>query len=581
VRRAAAAGALLGLAGALLPACAGAPPQIITLNPARGSTSITADAPIRVVFDHQVDHGSVASRFHVDPALPGCELQRAFTAPAGAPCRVTWVPGSSAFVLEHRGAIFRPSTKYTFSIDSGVRDPAGVENSLDHHWDVTSAPAPQLLSTSPTDGATDVPVDSPVVISFNDLMDAAATAAAIHLSPAVAGTRVVANRRDHGRFLVLPGRLLDPQTAYTVSVGTGARDEHLQPLQKEAQLRFRTGGLSRGEHALVLAGLRGEAASVVLLTGLGALADGEPAPATTVLSAPRCAAPSCGAVPHGGAETAYLEATASPDGRRLAVVEHDETVAGAPPDLHIVDLAGGLDTDVMSGASHPGWSPDGRWLAYGTAQGVHLLDPVADVDRVLPPGDPLAGQPAWSGDGSVLALPVRAPDGLLHVDLADPALGIRYPVPRLGGEATAPALNHDGSELAVHRDGGARVAEGGWLVRLRGGDPAPRRLGPGITPVGYADPSTLLAVDRATGDAPALVRIGVGAGEVTRLGTGPAASDLDTIAAATSGGEIAFLLADEAGTAQAYIQNADGSNPAPLTSFGRGGLEALAVSFAG
>ena len=56
-----------------------------------------------------------------------------------------------------------------------------------------------------------------------------------------------------------------------------------------------------------------------------------------------------------------------------------ETVAGAPPDLHILDLAGGLDTDVMSGASHPGWSPDGRWLAYGTAQGVHLLDPVADV----------------------------------------------------------------------------------------------------------------------------------------------------------------------------------------------------------
>jgi len=523
----------------------------------------------------------VASRFHVDPPLPGCNLQSAFGAAAGAPCRVSWVPGSSAFVLEHRGAVFLPSTKYTFRIDAGVRDPAGAENSLDHHWDVTSAPAPQVLATTPGDGATDVPVDSPVVISFNDLMDGQATAAAIHLSPPVPGTRVVANRRDHGRFLVLPGRLLDPATAYTVTIGTGARNEHLQPIQKEAQVRFRTGGLSRGEHALVLAGRRGEAASVVLLTGLGALADGEPAPATTVLSAPRCPAASCGAVSRGAPETAYLEASASPDGRRLAVVEHDETVPGAPPDLHIVDLAGGPDTDVMRGASHPGWSPDGRWLAFGTAQGVHLLDPVADVDRVLPPGDPLAGQPAWSGDGSVLALPVRAVDGTLHVDLADPALGIRYPVPRLGGAASAPALDHDGSELAVHRDGGAGVAEGGWLLRLRGGDPTPRRLGPGITPVAYADPSTLLAVDRATGDTPALVRIGVGAGEVTRLGTGPAASDLDTIAAATSGGEIAFLLADDVGVTQAYIENADGSNPAPLTSFGPGGLEALAVSFAG
>lgn len=541
---------------------------------------MTADAPIRVVFDHPVDHGSVARRFWVEPALPRCDLRRAFTAAAGAPCRVTWLPASATFVLEHRGAIFRPATKYTFHIDSGVRDTGGAANSLDHHWELTSAPAPQVLGSSPSDGAADVPVDSPVVVSFNDLMDGGATASSIHLSPAVPGTRVVANRRDHGRFLVLPGRLLDPATSYTVSVGTGARNEHLQPIAREVSVRFRTGGLGRGEHALVLAGHRGEAASVLLLTGLGALADGEPAPAATVLQAPRCAQPSCGGVPHGGAQTAYLEATASPDGRRIAVVEHDETVPGAPPDLHLVDLATGLDIDVRSGASHPSWSPDGRLLAYGTAQTVHLYDPVADADRILPPGDPLAGRPAWSGDGGVLALPVRTPDGLLHVDLADPGLGIRYPVPGVGGEVTAPALNRDGSELAVHRDGGAAL-EGGWLVRLRGGDPTPRRLAPGITPVAYADSSTLLAVDRPAADTPGLVRIGVRGGDVGRLATGPAASDLDTITAAISGGEIAYLLADDAGATQAYIENADGSNPAPLTSFAPGGLEALAVSFAG
>jgi hypothetical protein len=565
----------------VLPGCAGAPPQIIALSPARGSTSVTADAPIRVVFDHAVDHASVASRFKVDPPLAGCDLERAFSALRGAPCRVTWLPASATLVLEHPGAIFRPSTKYTFRIEPGVRDTGGSENSLDHHWDVTSAPAPQLLAGSPSDGATDVPVDSPVVISFNDLMDGRATAAAIHLSPAVAGTRVVANRRDHGRFLVLPGRLLDPLTTYTVTVGAGARDEHLQPLQREASVRFRTGGLGRAEHALVLAGRRGEAASLLLLTGLGALADGEPAPATTVLQAPRCAQAACGAVPRGGLETAYLEASSSPDGRRLAVIEHDETVADAPPDLHLVDLATGLDTDVRRGASHPSWSPDGRLLAYGTAQDVHVFEPLVDVDRVLPAGDPLAGPPVWSGDGSVLALPVRAPDARLHVDLADPALGVRYPVPGVPGEATNPALDHDGGELALHSPGG-RLAEGGWLLRLRGGDPSPRRLGPGLTPVAYApDGSSLLAVDRAPGDTPGLARIGISGGDVTHLATGPAASDLDTVATAISGGEIAFLLADAASTAQAYIENADGSNPAPLTSFGPGGLEALAVSFAG
>jgi hypothetical protein len=541
---------------------------------------VTADAPVRVVFDHSVDHASVVGRFTVDPPLHTCDLTRAFSAPPDAPCRVTWLRNAAAFVLEHRGAIFLPSTKYTFRIEAGVRDTSGAQNSLDHHWDITTAPAPQVLAASPSDGSTDVPVDSAVVVTFNDLMDGPATAAAIHLSPAVAGTRVVPNRRDHGRFVVLPGRLLDPETAYTVTVGAGARNEHLQPLQKAVDLHFRTTGLGRSEHALVLAGRRGEAASVVLLTGLGALAEGEPAPAFTVLLAPRCGPAPCGAVPKGGAVTAYLEASASPDGRRLAVVERDETVPSAAAQLHIIDLASGLDTDVASGATHPSWSPDGRLLAYGTAQGVHLLDPLSDVDRMLPPGDQLAGSPAWSGDGSVLALPVRASDGTPRVDLADPVLGIRYPVPGVRGEATSPALNRDGSELAVHRDGAPQL-EGGWLVRLRGGDPTPRRLGPGLTPVAYTDQSTLLAADRASADSPGLVRIGVRGGDVVHLATGPAASDLGTIAASTSGGQIAYLLSDDAGTLQAYIENADGSNPAPLTSFPRDGLAAFAVSFAG
>ena len=417
-----------------------------------------------------------------------------------------------------------------------------------------------------------------MVISFNDHMDAAATAAAIQLSPAVPGTRVVANRKDPGRFLILPGRLLDPATRYTVTVGPGARDEHLQPLLRPATVRFRTGGLIRRGHALVLAGRRGEAASVALLTGLGALAEGEPAPATTVLMAPRCAATACGAVPQGGALTGYLEAAASPDGRRLAVIERDETAAAAPAQLHVVDLASGADTRVADGAAHPSWSPDGRLLAFGDLRGAHVLDPLTGTDLLLPPGDPLAAPPAWSGDGGVVALPVRAADAGLHVDLADPVLGVRYPVPQLRGDATRPALNRDGSELAVHRDGDP--GEGTWIVGLRGGTPGPRLLARGMAPITYIDDSTLLAIDRAPQDTPGLVRVGVRGGDVAHLSTGPEPSDLETVAAATPGGQIAYLLPDADGTTQAVIENADGSNPAPLTSFPPAGLEAVAVSFA-
>jgi len=543
---------------------------------------VPADATVRVVFDHAVRRDTVESRFHVDTPIEGCDLSRAFHPGAGARCTITWSRDSSSFALAHARAPFAPNTKYNFSLSPGVTDTQGVVNTLDHSWTITSGPAPVVNSITPSTGSTGFPVDLPVVVAFSNAMNAE-TAGAITLSPSVPGTRVVRNTRDHGRFVVLPGRLLDSGATYTLTVGTGATDEHGQHLVTEQTSTFQTGGLGTQGHAIVLSRRGGEPASEVLLTALGAQTAGEPAAAAVVLQAPRCLAPPCAgaAVAADAPLVAYLQATVSPDGRWVAVVEQDQRTPSAPPSVELVALPSLVDRQIAAAGSNVSWSPDATRLAYGAPDGIHVQTVLTGHDVVLPAGDPLAAPAAWSGDGHMLALPVQNPStGVAHVDLAVPDLLARYAIPGVPGTATDAALNPDGSVVAVRREGDAGVA-GTWTVRLLGGDATPRRLGSDLTPVAFVDGGTLLAAERPLDGDPGLVRVSVNSGDRDRLANQPLASDLSSAVVATSGRQVAYLLPDANGVRQAVIENVDGSNPAELTTFAARSVEAVAVSFAG
>lgn len=564
----------------LLTGCFTAPPQIIRLSPVNGSTGVAADAPLVVVFDHPVQRSTVASRFHVDPGMSGCDLQAAFSAPASAPCYVVWDGSSAQFTLFHPRAPFEPNLRYTLAVSPGVADQQGVVNTLDHSWNITTGPPPTVDSITPSDGSTLVPVDAPMVVAFSNAMNAS-TARAITLTPAVPGTKVVRNARDQGRFVVLPGRLLDAGVEYTLTVGVGAFDLHGQHLAAPVRSVFRTGGLAPDGHAVVLARRDGEPPTEVLLAQLAPAVPGEPAAAAVVLDAPRCrAGVACGAVAPGGPLLAYEQATVSADGRWLAVVERDLKAPGGTAAVSLVALPSLVERHLVEDGSDISWSPDGTRLAYQAPDGFHVQTIATGHDVRLPAGDPLVAPAAWSGDGSELALPVQNPTtGVQHVDLAMPDLGARYAVPGLSGDAGSPALTPDGSLLAVARSGSAAVA-GTWTVRLRGGDATPHRLGSDLTPVAFVDNGTLLAAERPTDGDPGLVRVSIADGGRDRLANQPLASDLSSATVATSGRQVAYLLPDSTGARQAAIENVDGSNPAFLTTFAAGaGYQAYAVEF--
>src|ERR1700680_747369 len=299
---------------ASLSGCCASPPQIIQLIPNRGSVGVAADAAITVGFDRPVATGSIAGRFSVKPPMPSCDLAAAFSAGPDAACRVVWLGGDTGFTLLHPRALFAPHRTYTFTLAGGISDPNGVVNSVDHQWSITSGQAPLIRAVDPPDGSTGVPVDTPISVTFSTSMDAAATDAAIQLSPAVPGTRGVRNRLDTSRFVMLPGRTLESGVTYRLTIARTAADSHLQPLVAGATATFTTAGLSPGPHAVVLARGPGEGATTVLLSPLAPAQPGEPIATEAVLVAPRCERAGCGDAVMGGPLYTYGSAVLSAGG---------------------------------------------------------------------------------------------------------------------------------------------------------------------------------------------------------------------------------------------------------------------------
>ena len=565
---------------ASLSGCFSSPPQIIQLIPNRGAVGVAADAAVTVEFDRPVVTASVKGRFSVSRPIHSCDLAAAFDAGPLAPCRIVWLSGDTGFTLLHSRAIFAPSTSYTFTLAGGIRDPSGVVNSVDHHWTITTGSAPVIRVLQPADGSHDVPVDAPISVSFSTAMTADTTQAAISLNPPVPGTRVVRNRRDPSRFVVLPGTTLQAGVTYRLTVAATATDIDHQPLATGATSTFTTGGMSPGAHVVVLAGVPGEGASTVLLSPLAPAEAGEPIATEAVLVAPRCPRPAgCGAAASGAPLYTYASAALSPGGGWLAVVEVDATVNASGPVLLVLDPATGTVIDSFANSSLPSWSPEGSTLAFSKAGEVSFFNPTSGTLTTLPSGDPLVAPALWSPLGEELVLDVAGPSDFEHLELADSVVLARYPVPGVTGISSNPAISPDGTQLAFLRS--APSAQGTWIAGIGASSTPPRSLDPFVQPVGFTATGTLLGIDRPPAGTPTLVLVSVAGDEQIPIASGPGSGLLATVAVAPSGRQLVYLNPDAGGIVQAYVENADGSNGQVITDFAPGTLAAVSIAVSG
>jgi hypothetical protein len=569
-----------GLIVASLSGCFASPPQIIQLIPNRGAVGVAADAPITVEFDRAVNTGSVLGRFSVNKTIPGCNLDAAFSAGPLAPCRIVWLDGDTEFTLLHPRAILAPNTTYRFTLAGGISDPSGVVNSVDHHWTITTGQAPVIRSIEPVDGATNVPVDTPISVSFSASMATVPTEDAIQLTPPVPGTRVVRNRTDTSRFVVLPGAPLESGVTYRLSIAATAADSHQQPLVAGQSVTFTTRGLSPGPHAVVLARAADEGATTVLLSQLAPAQAGEPISTEALLVAPRCETrQGCGEAPMGAPLYTYSAAVLSPGGLWMAVVEVDNTVSSVQPVLVVLNPATGTVLASFARSSMPSWSPDGSTLAFSRAGAVSFFDTATQTVTSLPQGDPLVAPAVWSPLGEQLVLDVAGPTDVEHLELADSVVLARYAVPAVTGEASDPVISPDGAQLAFVRS--SLPAQGTWLAGIGSNSSAPRLLDQFLQPLGFTATGTLVGITRPAAGTSTLVLVSVAGDEQIPIPAGPALGSLNSVVVAPSGRQLVYLSPDTAGIVQAYVENADGSHALPITAFTPRTLVAAAVTVSG
>ncbi len=142
-----------------------------------------------------------------------------------------YIRGTITLAADRRSALFTPdaplerSTQYYYYL-SPFEDLAGNNAGLGVTYFrtglTTDTVAPALVSITPANGATNVPVNAKVRAAFSELVDGTSVSAStIQLTPPVAGTVTVS--ADHLSLLFTPAANMAVSTTYTVQVA-GVRD---------------------------------------------------------------------------------------------------------------------------------------------------------------------------------------------------------------------------------------------------------------------------------------------------------------------------------------------------------------------
>jgi hypothetical protein len=326
-------------------ACAGNPPQIVDYSPERGAKDVSTAAPIRITFDHDVDIASVTARLHLLPATNG---------------NLVWL-NSRELAYEH--TTLAPDTNYEVVLEAGYKDPDGNTAVLRHHWSFITEGPPSLAGSTPANGDGGIDPAAYLVLSFSRDMSGASLGGAVTLVPS-APFSVRLDPTDGRRAIIAPATLLQPSTAYSIGVTTGALDADGNQLARNVSIAFTTGPIQLLRHWVAFG---------------TATADGTPAALWMVNESgfPR-------KLYGGGAVRSF---SWSPEGDRLLIQSENETWSVLMPGAEVVPLGfkGTWAAALLSGAGYM-YIDDANVLHHVSAGGVDTVISASVGDAAVAPG---------------------------------------------------------------------------------------------------------------------------------------------------------------------------------------------------
>ena len=188
------------------------PISVTSTNPVNGATGVAVDTAITATFSGEMDASTITtSTFLVNDGFGNI---------AGT---VTYAGTTATFTP---AADLDYDIEYTVTITTGAQDLLGNSLQEDYIWSFATPDsiAPDIIATDPSDGATDVVLNTLITATFSEPMDAATITTSTFLvndgSGNIAGT--VSYAGTTATFT--PAANLQQTNAYTVTITTGVTD---------------------------------------------------------------------------------------------------------------------------------------------------------------------------------------------------------------------------------------------------------------------------------------------------------------------------------------------------------------------
>ena len=191
-------------------------------RPSDGDTTASSFASVQVVFNAEIDTGSVRGAFVINPSLEGLFGFEGST-------------GSFSFspILS-----FVAGTKYTVTIASSMMSKTGAPLASPYEFSFTIMPF-KVLWTRPWDGMTHVSRNYPIIVETSDLLDTSSIRNAFNISPPVSGTFSYNDQDSYFHFF--PSVPMDSLSVYTVTIANTLRSKDGVILSSPYRFSFATG----------------------------------------------------------------------------------------------------------------------------------------------------------------------------------------------------------------------------------------------------------------------------------------------------------------------------------------------------
>lgn len=211
------------------------PPTVTSTNPIPNATGISINSYLNATFSEFMDASTIGGATFVLTGGGGGILGSISTA---------YVSGTTVATLIPSAPLSYGAT-YTATITTGVKDVAGNAMSANYTWSFTTQNAPDttppvLSTTTPSNGATNIPIDTPITIVFNEAIDSSSfTPSAFLLTGGGISIPYTINISG-SQATITPTANLATNTTYTATVTTSVKDLAGNPLASNYTWTFTT-----------------------------------------------------------------------------------------------------------------------------------------------------------------------------------------------------------------------------------------------------------------------------------------------------------------------------------------------------